>query len=107
MTTKTKSKIRAFGSKNLRKHPYVQAAAASLVAQMQMTRDIDDKEHDAIPQVAWEVCFQALGLSEGDPREGEVADAINELAFEMEAVLTKKGLLRKDCPQNGQEQRAA
>ena len=94
---------------NLRKHPYVQAAAVTLVVRMLM-HDIDGNGEDEedVPQVAWEVVVKkAAGLSEGDPREAVVADLINELSDEMEAVLVKKGLLDKDCARKYQQQRAA
>jgi hypothetical protein len=116
LSVKSKGKIemknksnRALTPKKLRKHPYVQAAAVTLVARMLM-HDIDGngQDEDDIPQVAWDVVFKkAAGLPEGDRREAVVADLIGEVADEMQAVLVKKGLLDKDCARKYQQQRAA
>jgi hypothetical protein len=104
------SKVRVILTpKSLRKHPYVQAAAVTLVARM-LVHDFDGsngQEDDDTPQVAWEVVFKKVGLPEGDPREADVADAINKLSDEMEAVLVKEGLLDKNCARKYQQQRAA
>jgi|HubBroStandDraft_6_1064221.scaffolds.fasta_scaffold815041_2 hypothetical protein len=106
MTTKTKSTGRGFTPKNLRKHPYVQAAAVASVARSLM-HDIDRAEDADTPQVAWEVVFKKVGVPEGDPREAAVADLICKVSNEMEAVLVKRGLLDKDCARKYQQQRAA
>jgi hypothetical protein len=103
------SKVRVILTpKSLRKHPYVQAAAVTLVANLLM-HDIDGhgQDDDDTPQVAWEVVFKKVELSKDDPREGVVADAICELANDMRAALVKKGLLDKDCARKWQELRAA
>jgi hypothetical protein len=108
MIKKTNSTGPVFNPKNLRKHPVVQAAAVALVARMLM-HDIDGngEDEDDVPQVAWEVVFKKVGLSEGDPREAVVADTINKLSDEMEAALVKRGLLDKNCAEKYQQQRAA
>ena len=106
MIKKTNSTGRVFNPKNLRKHPYVQAAAVASVART-LVHDIDREEDADTPQVPWEVVFKKVGLSEGDPREALVADTINKLSDEMEAVLVKKVLLDKNCARKYQQQRAA
>jgi hypothetical protein len=111
MKKKSSSKVHAIRvSKKLRTSPVVQAGAAVVLARWQMFDEdggVPEPEDDSVPQVAWEVYFKALGLSQGDRREGEVADAISELAFEMQHVLIKRGLLQKDCALKLQARRAA
>jgi hypothetical protein len=108
MTTKTKSKRSAFTPGNLRKHPEVQAAATVLVAQFAMhDSDMKIEAHESVPESYWEMWFKALGLSDGDPREANVADAIAQLALDMRRLIIKQGLLREDCAWRLQINRAA
>jgi hypothetical protein len=96
----------------LRKNPFVQAAAIALAALNAEYPDASDEFAEKAGQILARCC-SLMGLpSEGlTPKQqyldDAVTEAIQELSTKMEAALIKARLLRSDCAEAQESQRKA
>ena len=89
----------------LLRNPHVQAAA---LAHMAVWQTYDDNQEDADDYTSksneWvDPTFKAMGVRDDSARADEVRSAVHHLAFDMQSLLIKHGLLQKDCGRKWQQ----